>query len=407
MTIPAPRKPFANYKWRWATLTPTESLNDPAVLLGVLRVFHRFNHQPPSSPEVSAALQVVQTETKSPVNLVRTPERNLLRNSGQYWKALGLLEDSHGKIAVSPFGILLARGQITQLEFATTVVKTLELPNRHIQQDCADWDAAGIKIKPLELILDILSKLSEGSVTAEAFITPTELIKITIPLAGANTPVTQHVEAIKRYRDGTLDISGWPNCAPNSNDARMAEEFLLFLCKYDFCKQILQPGKDALYYLSSISQHEIEDLRKFLPAEHDLGKIAQAIRETQIPSSVSRKKVAREILERPYQNIFRKNVLIAYHHRCAVTNVDIVEALEASHIVPVSENGTDLSENGLCLRSDIHQLFDSGHLRIFPNGKVWLSELAARENNYRTLPSSITLPTFVNTKHLEWRLNYY
>ena len=407
MTISPPRKPFANYKWRWATLTPTESLNDPAVFLGVLRVFHLFSGQASSSPKVIEALKIVQSETHSPVNLVRTPERNLLRNSGQYWKALGLLEDSHGKIALSTFGALLARRQITQLEFATTVVKTLELPNKHIQQNCADWDAAGLKIKPLELILDILAKLPEGASADDAYITPEELIEVVIPLAGAAASIEQHVEAINKYRAGSLDISHWPDCAPASNDKRMAEEFLIFLSKYDFCKKVVQPDRSVRYYLSSISKYEIEDLHRFLPVGRDLGKIAEEIRETQIPSSVSRKKVAREILERPYQNIFRKNMLIAYHHRCAITNVDIVEALEAAHIIPVSENGTDQKDNGLCLRADIHQLFDSGHLRINPNGKILLSEAAARANNYRSLPDSIRLPSFVNPKHLEWRLNYY
>ena len=31
-----PKKPFDDFKWKWATLAPTESINDPVVLLGVL-----------------------------------------------------------------------------------------------------------------------------------------------------------------------------------------------------------------------------------------------------------------------------------------------------------------------------------------------------------------------------------
>ena len=33
-----PRLPFDGYKWYWACKAPTEALNDPAVLLGVLRI---------------------------------------------------------------------------------------------------------------------------------------------------------------------------------------------------------------------------------------------------------------------------------------------------------------------------------------------------------------------------------
>jgi len=92
--VKPPVKPFENYKWRWATFQPTESLNAPPVFLGVLRVFYKFQNHAPSSKEIMDGLAVVQEETRSRVDLVRTQERNLVRNSGQYWKALGLLECS-------------------------------------------------------------------------------------------------------------------------------------------------------------------------------------------------------------------------------------------------------------------------------------------------------------------------
>lgn len=34
--FPIPRKPFANFKWRWASVQCTEGINDPVVLLGIL-----------------------------------------------------------------------------------------------------------------------------------------------------------------------------------------------------------------------------------------------------------------------------------------------------------------------------------------------------------------------------------
>ena len=86
--IKPPKKPFPNYKWRWATFQPTESLNEPPVFLGVLRVFNQFQNYAPSSEEVMNGLAIVQAETNSKVDLVRTQDRNLVRNSGQYWKAL-------------------------------------------------------------------------------------------------------------------------------------------------------------------------------------------------------------------------------------------------------------------------------------------------------------------------------
>lgn len=407
--INAPLKPFPNYKWRWATFQPTESLNEPPVFLGVLRVFNKFQNYAPSSKEIMSALAVVQSETHSKVNLVRTQDRNLVRNSGQYWKALGLLEETYGKIIVSPFGQLLAAGRITQVEFATTVVKTLELPNRRIVEDTTDWDNLGLKIKPLELILDVLANISGKYSASEAYISPLELVRIIIPLAGVRASLEDCADAIIQHRKGQIDISRWPDCAPSSNDKRMAREFLLFLSNYGFCNVMhgARGNQGEKYFLASISKEEVIELHKLRFAQQELDKVVKEIRETQIPANVERKRVSREVLERPYQNVFRKNILSAFNSTCIVTGVDIDNVLEASHIIPIKERGSDRVENGLCLRSDIHQLFDSGHLRLLPDGEIILSEIAVAENNYKNLPRKIKIPEFVKRENLDWRVKYY
>ena len=100
-----PKKPFANYKWRWAVYTPTESLNDPPVFLGILRVLRQNEFLKFSSPEVNSGLSIVQEETESTVNLVRSTDRNIFRNSGQYWKGLGMFEEAkRGQIVHSVHG---------------------------------------------------------------------------------------------------------------------------------------------------------------------------------------------------------------------------------------------------------------------------------------------------------------
>jgi len=406
--IKPPKKPFPSYKWRWATFQPTESLNQPPIFLGVLRVFNHYNNFAPSSKEIMDELAIVQHETHSKVDLVRTQDRNLVRNSGQYWKALGLLEEAHGKILVSPFGQLLADGKITQVEFAITVVKTLELPNRRIVEDTSEWDKINLKLKPLELILDVIAKICEIFSPSEGYITPNELVKILIPLAGSNSTLTTHAEAIIQYRKGQIDASTWPDCAPSSNDKRIAREFLLFLANYGFCNivQTEKGNENEKYFLSSISKEEIVELHKFKIAPKKLEKVVKQIRETQIPANVERKRVSRQVLNRPQQPLFRRNILRAYNSTCLITHVTIENVLEASHIIDVEYNGSDRIENGLCLRSDIHQLFDSKHLSLLPNGKIILSEVADARVNYHNLPRQITLPDFVNKDFLSWRVKY-
>jgi hypothetical protein len=375
----------------------------------VLRVFNKFQNYAPSSAEIMNGLAIVQEETNSSVDLVRTQERNLIRNSGQYWKALGLLDEAHGKVLVSPFGQLLAEGKITQVEFATTVVKTLELPNRKIIADTSEWDAASLKIKPLELILDTLALIAEKFGTYEAYITPFELVRIIIPLAGAKAALEDFSEAIIQHRQGKIDVSLWPDCATSSNDKRMAREFLIFLSNYGFCKRdsITRGNENERYQLASISKEEVVELHKLKIIQSELEKVVKQIRITQIPANVERKRVSREVLERPYQNIFRKNILTVFGSSCIVTGVSIENVLEAAHIKPVEYKGDDTHHNGLCLRSDIHQLFDSNNLRILPSGELILSEAASTKNNYAKLPSQIDIPNFVNKEFLDWRVKYY
>ena len=78
----------------------------------------------------------------------------------------------------------------------------------------------------------------------------------------------------------------------------------------------------------------------------------------------ARNRVLRSIVERHGQSKFRKAVLSAYGSRCAVTACDCDQVLEAAHIRPVADDGSDAVSNGILLRADIHTLFDLGLLTI-------------------------------------------
>lgn len=404
ITLP-PQKPFNNFKWRWAALTPTESLNDPSVFLGVLRVYNKYDGFHPGSREVLDELLIVQRETNCPVDLARTSDRNLIRNSGQYWKLFGLLNESHGRISVTNFGKMLSNGEITKIEFATTIIKTFELPNRNIMSDAdtAEWDRIGLKIKPLQLILEILNSLNNNYGSKHAYITSDELVKIIIPLSGAFAQLNDYCEAVVLFRNGELNINDFPNCAPESNDERMAKEYLLFLRNYGYINE----DQRNKYTLLNISKDEIEELDKIIIENELPENVVKYMQLTQIPANIERKKVSRELLGRPYQSSFRKNILNVYDMKCIITGVDIDDVLEAAHIIPVSNNGNDQIENGLCLRSDIHSLYDTGHLKIFPDGNITISDIANAPNNYMHLPRHIEIPEFVNKYYLYWRTKYY
>jgi putative restriction endonuclease len=76
--------------------------------------------------------------------------------------------------------------------------------------------------------------------------------------------------------------------------------------------------------------------------------------------------VSRLFSPRLGQGAFRILVTDAYSRRCAITGEKTLPALEAGHIKPYAENGPHRIDNGILLRSDLHNLFDLGYLTISP-----------------------------------------
>jgi len=77
-----------------------------------------------------------------------------------------------------------------------------------------------------------------------------------------------------------------------------------------------------------------------------------------------RKKTISTIVQRQGQPDFRRKLLEAYNGRCAISEYNVVEALEAAHIIPYWGPQTNHPSNGLLLRADLHTLFDLGLIAI-------------------------------------------
>ncbi|MBK9538811.1 MAG: HNH endonuclease [Flavobacteriales bacterium] len=66
------------------------------------------------------------------------------------------------------------------------------------------------------------------------------------------------------------------------------------------------------------------------------------------------------------QGLFRKDPLVLYEGRCAISDFTPNAVVDAAHIVPYAETSDHDINNGLLLRADLHNLFDDGLLRIEP-----------------------------------------
>ncbi|QAA94430.1 hypothetical protein CKA81_11760 [Pollutimonas thiosulfatoxidans] len=84
------------------------------------------------------------------------------------------------------------------------------------------------------------------------------------------------------------------------------------------------------------------------------------------PQSIEdgRKRIATDIVRRRGQPAFRHQLIAAYGGRCAITECNVVDVLEAAHIYPYRGSETNVVTNGLLLRTDIHTLFDLGWITI-------------------------------------------
>jgi len=79
--------------------------------------------------------------------------------------------------------------------------------------------------------------------------------------------------------------------------------------------------------------------------------------------SEERRHVIREV-EQAVRNVkFRKLVLSAYNYSCGVCGLDL-GIVQAAHIVPVAEQGTDEPSNGIALCANHHRAFDKNILMI-------------------------------------------
>lgn len=407
-----PTKPFPDYKWKWACLQCTEGLNDPVLLLGVLFRMRKLEplNVKYSSPEFAKELIELSNDTADSIGVDlarRTGERNLIRNSGQYWRAVGLIPPGSrsGKIELTEFGRKVADREISQTEFAAITIQTFRLPNPQIQShdECKTWLEHGLILHPLKLILEIECELLKRG---EGYLTTEELVKIVIPLSGCHAELQDYVNFIEWYRAGEINLAFWPNCVPDANDIRIAREYLLFLSNYGYIEKKFGTNRmNEQYFICDYIIDEINQILNENPRQESLLDVLTRMRLQKYTDELERKRSQSSRNTRPNQAFFRKEVLQACE-RCVITNVTMPEVLEAAHIKPYKYNGEDTVANGFAMRTDIHILFDTGHLRISPEGIIELS-VKARMDYGASIPPRIVIPDFTNREFLRWRWDNY
>ena len=120
--------------------------------------------------------------------------------------------------------------------------------------------------------------------------------------------------------------------------------------------------------------------------EHGLGPVLNSEQPSDFHGMEDerRREVAEQVV-RDGQSRFRNAVLEAYKNKCAITGTDLPAALQAAHIAPYMGPSSNQVSNGLCLRSDIHAMFDRHMLAIHEDSLIVLLSPAALATTYRDL----------------------
>ncbi|MDP0377505.1 HNH endonuclease signature motif containing protein [Glaesserella parasuis] len=410
-----PQKPFDEYKWFFATKAPTEALGDPALLLGLIKRIAPLSNTgiTYSSNEFAQIMADLNKDIHTTVNLAeRVGQRNLMRNSAQYWKLFGLIpQDSKGKIVVTNFANDIVNGKISQIDFASTMIVSLTLPNQasYQEKDYYKWKDNELLIHPFKLILKIMRILNNKD-TNQGYLTNQELYSVIIPMAGDKQKPELTAEYVLKYRQDSNIINGWYNAVPESNDKRFTAEFLRFLANFGFIEKQNKSGANRdttkYFYINDLDEQILTLIDGSWSESQD--EILRLVRNLDIDNAVIQNAIYRTN-SRPRQRQFRSN-LIQSMIRCPITGIDLKNVLQAAHIKPYAYEGSDDISNGLLLRADIHILFDSGLLNLRPDdlqSKRCFLELSQDEkviSNYRELiGKSIHLPEFIDMDNIIWR----
>ena len=109
-----------------------------------------------------------------------------------------------------------------------------------------------------------------------------------------------------------------------------------------------------------------------------MGEAPAAIFRARTSSLPASTEAERLVVQRVGQGIFRQALIDYWQGRCAVTGLDVVPLLRASHIKPWADCASDAERldvfNGLLLAPHLDALFDGGWMTFLDSGEIQISE---------------------------------
>lgn len=245
-----PSVPFSEFGWRWATTSIASHLNNPNSLRAVLdALLINGNGKDNQNESFKELVRVISTnkykmnreEAEKLAKQSNPDERkNIIENSGNYWKHLGLLDQSGQYAQVSQSGVQFLSGELSDNQFIENLIDNYILPSSAFSaREAQQWIDARVKIYPFQILLDCYEELHVSYNTEDRYLREDDLKHIVIPFSIKydKTKKKELVYHIMQRRKKPEVYIGWPNCYSHftgDKGERMINEFLYFLQCFDY-----------------------------------------------------------------------------------------------------------------------------------------------------------------------------
>jgi hypothetical protein len=147
----------------------------------------------------------------------------------------------------------------------------------------------------------------------------------------------------------------------------------------------------AAYLQQADAYHRLND-EDFVSTE-----VTSSLRQVLVPDVAAlpelvaseRQHLVREVNQYVRDRNFAHGIRAVYPH-CAICNFQYDAILDAAHIVPVAEGGTDTYDNGLGLCPTCHRMYDKGQILVDEKGVISLNRHLAEHYQQHNQANSLT-----------------
>lgn len=126
-------------------------------------------------------------------------------------------------------------------------------------------------------------------------------------------------------------------------------------------------GQTSRFYIQNKNEYEVYPNYQY---DEEIIERNEKLKEIYTPSGENKKSTKMMMcVVREGREKFRKEVLNNYDNKCCISECNISVVLEAAHVTPYNGRDSNNIQNGICLRADIHKLWDKHFIAINPDTK--------------------------------------